>query len=273
LTALPASAVRNFRHSRLFLDELGGSLSTLAAGSTEMRTKTLLLTLAAVAALLVVAPTVSADDPIGVDVSNHQGKIAWAKIGEGIRFAFLKASESTDFVDAWYDRNRKLAKRQGIKVGAYHFARPGGRGRGAARADGRLEARFFDRVARPRRGELRPVLDLEMNGGLRPGLLIAWAKAFVKKTRALAGAKPMIYTSPTFWRTSMANTKWFANHGYKALWIAHWQVRRPNVPADNWAGHGWTFWQFTSCGRVRGIAGCVDKNRYNGRSFQPVKIR
>jgi lysozyme len=239
-----------------------------------MRTKTALLTLAAALTFtLVLAASAVAARPIGVDVSNHQGKIAWAKVGDRIEFAFLKASESTDFVDAWYDRNRKLAKRQQIRVGAYHFARPDGRGRRAARADGRLEARFFDRIASPRRGELRPVLDLEVTGGLRPGLLIAWAKAFVRKTRALAGAKPMIYTSPFFWRTAMADTKWFANHGYKALWIAHWEVQRPDVPADNWAGEGWTFWQFTSCGKVSGISGCVDKNRYNGQSFRPVTIR
>ena len=238
-----------------------------------MRRTIVYLILAAVAAASLALTATATARPTGIDVSNHQGKIKWAAVPDRIEFAFLKASESTDFVDAWYDRNRKLGKRNGKLVGAYHFARPEGRGRKGAKRDGRREARFFNRIASPRRGELRPVLDLEVTGGLPPKLLIPWTKAFMTKLRRLVGAKGMIYTSPSFWQLSMADTRWFANHGYKALWIAHWEVDRPFVPAGNWAGEGWTFWQFTSCGKVKGISGCVDKNRYNGQSFAPVRIR
>ncbi len=237
------------------------------------RTIVYLTALVIAAAWLATTATASAARPTGVDVSNHQGKIKWAAVPDRIEFAFLKASESTDFVDAWYDRNRKLAKRHGKLVGAYHFARPDGRGRKSAKRDGRREARFFNRIAKPRKGELRPVLDLEIDNGLSPKLLIAWTKGFMTKLRRLVGTPGMIYTSPSFWQTFMNDTKWFANHGYKSLWIAHWDVQRPSVPAGNWAGEGWTFWQFTSCGRVKGISGCVDKNRYNGQSFAPVRIR
>jgi len=38
-------------------------------------------------------------------------------------------------------------------------------------------------------------------------------------------------------------------------------VPRPLVPARNWAGKGWTVWQYTSKGRARGIDGHVDRNR------------
>jgi len=37
---------------------------------------------------------------------------------------------------------------------------------------------------------------------------------------------------------------WLADAGYKTLWIAHWGVTSPTIPANNWGGHGWTFWQF-----------------------------
>ena len=61
----------------------------------------------------------------GVDVSHWQGTIDWAKVKvAGKRFAYIKATESTDFVDNMYATNRAQAKAQGIKVGAYHFARP-----------------------------------------------------------------------------------------------------------------------------------------------------
>jgi hypothetical protein len=46
----------------------------------------------------------------------------------------------------------------------------------------------------------------------------------------------------------------------------------PFVPGVNWAGFGWTFWQWTSCGRVPGIRGCVDLDRFNGASLTPALV-
>jgi hypothetical protein len=80
----------------------------------------------------------------------------------------------------------------------------------------------------------------------------------------------MIYTSPNFWKNSLGNTTMFADQGYGVLWVAHWFVTSPTVPASNWGGHGWTFWQYDDCGSVPGIAGCVDLDRYNGTDLSPV---
>lgn len=237
-----------------------------------MRTRFFTL-LALAAALLAAAPAAASGQRLsGVDVSNHQGTIYWRAVPETERFAFLKASEGTDFVDAWYERNRRRAKLYGKTVGAYHFARPDGATKRAARRDGRSEGSFFRAVAAPVSGELLPVLDLEVTGGLRPGLLKQWSIAFVRQVHREVGAKPMIYTSPYFWRTAMKDTQWFAKRGYRALWIAHWGAQAPDVPAGNWAGHGWTFWQYTSCGSVPGMSGCVDKNYYNGADLTRVTI-
>ena len=82
----------------------------------------------------------------------------------------------------------------------------------------------------------------------------------------------MIYTSPSFWHTYLNNTATFASQGYAVLWIAHWGVDKPSVPASNWAGHGWTFWQYDDCGKVPGIGGCVDVDRYNGTDLTPVTV-
>ena len=46
----------------------------------------------------------------------------------------------------------------------------------------------------------------------------------------------------------------------------------PSVPADNWGGNGWTFWQWTSTGHVAGIAGNVDRDRFDGSSLGRGKI-
>jgi GH25 family lysozyme M1 (1,4-beta-N-acetylmuramidase) len=69
----------------------------------------------------------------------------------------------------------------------------------------------------------------------------------------------------------MGNSRWFANNGY-ALWIAHWHVAQPRVPASNWAGHGWTIWQYDNCGSVAGIDGCVDLDRLNGTDIDALRI-
>jgi GH25 family lysozyme M1 (1,4-beta-N-acetylmuramidase) len=83
----------------------------------------------------------------------------------------------------------------------------------------------------------------------------------------------MIYVSPYFWSTNMADTTWFAVNGYRTLWIAHWTTASgPSVPANDWAGNGWTFWQYTSSGKVSGISGSVDLDRYRLSNFAPVLI-
>jgi GH25 family lysozyme M1 (1,4-beta-N-acetylmuramidase) len=43
--------------------------------------------------------------------------------------------------------------------------------------------------------------------------------------------------------------------------VAHWDVSRPSVPARNWAGHGYSVWQYTSSGHLPGISGRVDMDR------------
>jgi hypothetical protein len=68
----------------------------------------------------------------------------------------------------------------------------------------------------------------------------------------------------------MGNSHALADAGYKTLWVAHWGVSSPTVPANNWGGHGWTFWQYTSDGTVNGISGRVDLDRYNGTDLTPV---
>jgi GH25 family lysozyme M1 (1,4-beta-N-acetylmuramidase) len=71
----------------------------------------------------------------------------------------------------------------------------------------------------------------------------------------------------------MGNTQSLATGGYKMLWVAHWTTASsPTVPANNWAGNGWTFWQYTSSGTVAGISGRVDLDRYRRTDFTPVLI-
>jgi hypothetical protein len=70
----------------------------------------------------------------------------------------------------------------------------------------------------------------------------------------------------------MADTTDFGDGGYP-LWLARWtRAPLPVVPGLNWADFGWTFWQWTSCGHVPGIRGCVDLDRFADTDLSPVLL-
>jgi GH25 family lysozyme M1 (1,4-beta-N-acetylmuramidase) len=227
----------------------------------------------AAATALVLVPAASASVP-GIDVSHFNGLIDWTGVaGAGYKFVFAKATEGNTLDDAPYAAYRSGAAANNLKFGAYHFARPGGATTGAVQADAIAEADHFLEVAQPHPGDLLPVLDLEVTGGLSPSSLTDWTWSWLREVKARLHVNAIIYASPHFWETALANTTAFAAGGYRVLWVAHYtSAPEPTVPAQNWGGHGWTFWQWTSCGSVPGIFGCVDSDRYSGTSFAPVTI-
>ena len=212
-------------------------------------------------------PTPNPNIAEGIDVSHWQGTINWTAVAAaGKRFSYIKASESTDYVDPNYVQNRAQARAAGLYVGAYHFAQPG-----ATVGDAVAEADHFIDTATPASGDMLPVLDLERSGSLSPNVLIAWVQAYMGRILERTGVHGVIYCSPNFWKTYMNDTTWFALNGYDVLWIAHWtSAGSPTVPGGVWGGNGWTFWQYTSDGAVPGISGRVDLNRYNGTDFTRV---
>jgi lysozyme len=205
---------------------------------------------------------------VGIDVSHWQGRPTWKKVkADGVRFVIAKATEGQTHVDSQYARNKRRADALAIPFTAYHFARPDKTTNDAIR-----EADHFVRTAGLAGRHIIPVLDLEVTGGLGPKRLIEWTRTWVQRVHKKLGVKPMIYTSPSFWTDRLNDTRWFADNGYR-LWIAHWHVSEPRVPASNWGGRGWTFWQVTDCGTVAGISGCVDVDLYRGTKLAAVRIK
>jgi GH25 family lysozyme M1 (1,4-beta-N-acetylmuramidase) len=202
----------------------------------------------------------------GVDVSNYQGSVDWLQVaGEGYSFAFAKASEGTTFTDVTYAVNRTGTAGIGLRLGAYHFARPAGSNAAAQVTSAIAQADHFVDVAQPKGGDLPPVVDLETNGGLKAPGLVQWTQAFLDEVAARTGLSALIYASPAFWKSSLGDTSAFALAGHR-LWIAHWTKNAaPTLPAGNWGGDGWTFWQWSDCQKVAGITSkCVDADRVNG---------
>jgi GH25 family lysozyme M1 (1,4-beta-N-acetylmuramidase) len=227
----------------------------------------------ALAALALAQSAAAQTAPQGIDVSHWQGQIGWLQVGAaGYDFAFAKATEGTTYTDPTYGTNRTGAGAAGLRFGGYHFARPSAGSDAAAVASGIAQAEAFLAYAQPRKGDLLPVLDMEKNGGLTVPRLVQWTQSWLDHVYARTGVRPLIYASPSFWKTSLGDTPVFATSGNR-LWIAHWtKASLPLLPAGGWGGQGWTFWQWTDCSKVLGISGCVDGDRLNGSSLTPATI-
>lgn len=234
-----------------------------------MRRVYIVLALAAVTGAIAAAPAAAAPRALGIDVSRFQRTIDWTAVaGSGIQFAFVQASRGSGAdctvkpaecgADPYWATNAPAARAAGIRIGAYHRMFATGATRALAKADAAAEAAVFvAQVGRVPRGDLLPVLDVETPfTGLTPGRLRAWILTWMKRVKKGVGVKPMIYTNATSWGATGNTTKFAAGH---PLWVAQWGVRKPTlVPAANWAGRGWSVWQFTSSGSVPGISGRVD---------------
>ncbi|WP_414621477.1 glycoside hydrolase family 25 protein [Calothrix sp. CCY 0018] len=208
------------------------------------------------------------DKELGIDVSNHNGKlIDWQTVkSSDVSFAFAKATEGGTYVDKVFATNWKRMKEAGMIRGAYHFFRP--------LKDAKQQAEnFLAQVGNTMEiGDLPPVLDVEHYPDkvarewqqLSVNQRIKCVREWLEIVEKAKGVKPIIYTSPSFWQEYMNNLPVLTQY---PLWLAHYTKQKPSVPANNWGGNGWTFWQYTENGTVAGISGKVDRNRFNG-SFE-----
>ena len=262
-----------FTHSKHRFASLDGVVGVTIAGSRRPRRALPALLAALAVALCAPAGAGAVTYAKGLDVSHYQGAIDWIQVaGGGYSFTFAKATEGTTLIDPTYAINRAGSNTLGLRLGAYHFGRPGGSGAAGIVANAIAQADFFVGVAQPAAGDLPPVLDLETKGTLATAGLVQWTQAWLDEVTALTGVDATVYVSPSFWKTALGDTTAIAGDGHP-LWIAHWTTNAaPTVPALNWGGLGWTFWQWTDCSNVPGIAHCVDGDRLNGTDPSRVAI-
>jgi len=212
----------------------------------------------------------------GIDVSKYQqppygsAPVDWAAVGNaGVDFAIVKATEGKKAVDPAFVANASGAIAAGITIGMYHVATPS-----TSPDDPRIEADHFVSVAHPIAGNLIPALDIEINrvpSGMTSAELQAWARAWLNRVTHRLGVRPMVYGSIYMFQTLLGNTTWFADHGY-ALWLARWGALPSTLPAHDWQGQGWTFWQWSSTGKINGITTAVDRDRFVGSDLQTATI-
>ena len=233
-----------------------GVFTVAAARRWKSARRRLVALSAAVTTVLAGGGAAWAEDVRGPDVSGWRhpsgAALDWAKVrGAGESFTFVKATEGVGFVSKSFSPDWRASKAAGLLRGAYHFARPSV-GSAVAQAD-----HFVTTVGGLNSpGDLPPVLDLEVNGGLTPAQLAVWTGQWLTEVQARSGRTPIIYTSPNFWATSMKNSTAFLAY---PLWVARYASTPSSLVWPRW-----TFWQYTETGKLPGVVGAVDRNSFNG---------
>lgn len=195
----------------------------------------------------------------GIDVSHYQSPIDWKKTSEaGVVFAILKATEASSFKDKNFKAWWPAVKSNGIVRGAYHFFRP------YAPIERQI-SNFLGSLPKLDAGDLPSVLDLEVPENWRNISLkkrIAMVRQWLDAVEEAQGIKPIIYLSSSFPGDVLGNDPFMRDY---ILWLAHYKVAKPKVPAPWSPNKTWTFWQYSESGKVPGTSGsAVDLNWFNG---------
>lgn len=215
----------------------------------------------------------------GIDVSHHNGTIDWKKVAEsGVKFAWIKCSEGTTWRDKSRLRNLSAARKAGLIVGGYHFARPDN-GPRAGMQDAKEEADNYlmsnpAAGASGRHGDLLPVLDLEAGVKTDDNYNAEWALKWCEVVEDETGAKPIIYCAK--WATDLylKHVHWDLRDllaAYPCWWASYNTGVEPKRGVALW--RQWDVWQWTGSGKVRGIKGKCDKNWMAAGQLNNLRVR
>ncbi|MGA8117704.1 MAG: GH25 family lysozyme [Actinocatenispora sp.] len=193
----------------------------------------------------------------GLDVSGFQGNVNWSTVAaNGAKFAYVKATESTNYVSSYFPQQYNGSADAGLIRGAYHFAHPNSSS-GAAQADYFIShgGGWSDD------GKTLPgALDIEYapSGdtcyGLSQGSMVSWVSSFVTEYHTKTGRYPAIYSTTDWWKRCTGNSSSFADRD--PLWIANYSGSATPLPSG-WSSY--TIWQNADSGTFPG-----DQNVFNG---------
>ena len=181
-----------------------------------------------------------------IDVSRYQGNIDWDKLAGKIGGAMLKTVSTNSryggiYIDQQFERNYAECRRLGIPVGAYYYTYA----QDAATVQAEL-AKLHEALA-GKTFTLPIAVDVEDNK-LKPLSADALTDLVIAAADAIEswGLYAMVYTYTWYSQTELNMDRLAAYD----LWIADYRSKRPTRK------HG--MWQYTSTGRLDGIAGNVD---------------
>ncbi len=200
---------------------------------------------------------------LGLDCSKYQSDITWDKIkAAGAAFAFIKITEgTTGHEDNVYNLKARVldAQKNGIKIGYYHFARPGNIDDPASDANEEIK-NIMSHLAILPKADMPLVLDVEDYS-----TTIVWDNKIDHMNKYITafiyglneqGIDVILYSYKSF---IDSNTS--PNFGVYPLWMAAYlndpEHSLPSVP-NGWKE--WKIWQFTEKGVIDGYNGDIDLN-------------
>ena len=173
---------------------------------------------------------------------------------QNIKFAFIKATEGSNFIDKYFVENYKNARKTNLKIGVYHFF--------SYDSPGDTQAQNFISVVPKTNDMLPPVVDIEFYGDKEKRLpnkentqkelsilLLTLEKYYEKK--------PIIYATKKSYDLYIAGS--FNDYD---IWIRD-VFFYPSL-SDN---RNWTFWQYTNREVLNGYTGeekYIDMNVFHG---------
>ncbi len=194
---------------------------------------------------------------VGVDVSAYQGDIDWETLAaEDIRFAFIKATEGSSFVDDKFAYNHAEAIKTDLRVGAYHFF--------SYDSPGSTQADNFIKNVPITENMLPPVIDIEFYGDKKQNLpnketTQKEMDVLVELLTEHYGMPPIIYATELSYELYIADA-----YPECDIWIRS-VFYKPTLPD----GRDWVFWQYSDKGRLNGYDGVeefIDLNVFYGES-------
>ena len=202
----------------------------------------------------------------GIDVSHYQNSkspIDWGKVANNtspkIQFAYIRTTMGKDGVDNDFKYNIEQAKKNGIKVGVYHYYRPN-----------EHSTEQFENFLKNNQntGDLPPVIDIEEKSDFGIKNLKIGILNFIKLIELKYNVKPIIYAHQRFYNTYLLNSftdypLWIArHHGIKES-PKNNQINKKPFLIDQRCP---IIWQYSGSGKIEGINGYVDLNIIN----QPI---
>jgi lysozyme len=181
-----------------------------------------------------------------IDISSAQGAgFDFQKaVSAGIKICYIKASEGLSYANPYLKVQYQGAKAAGLSVGFYHYFQPA--------EDPTAQASWFLTCIEGHPFDCLPVLDVEINGGLKTGPLSEGAASCLNEIQYLLGQIPVIYTYTAFIQQLQAS--FLAQY---PLWIADYNGR----PAPGY-NHIWGIWigdQYSDSGSIGGATVDLDE--------------
>lgn len=194
-----------------------------------------------------------------IDISEHNGKIDWAKVkASGVDYVILRCgygyTDDNSQMDKKFLENALELERLNIPYGVYLFSY------GSNVHDAYEEAKYTLNIIKGRKISLPVYYDLEYSnyvGELSKSTYVDMAIAYCETIKK-AGYTAGIYANTTYWENKLNDSrldrynKWVAEYAYADKYY---------IDQLSYKG-SYHMWQYTSSGTVPGISGRVDLNAW-----------